>query len=204
VPLIPSGVDIIAILADRKKQTVVDFFSSIPRRLKGTIQRLCTDMYQGFVAAAEEQLPKVKIVVDRYHVAQAYRDCADTVRKHEIKRLKQELSQAEYQQIKGAMWPFRRAPGDLNDDEWALLDRLFTYSPKLEQAYALREELTEIFETDYTKAGAKCAIRAWCKRVRKSGIDEFESFLGTVDTWLDKITNYFLEGWSSGFVEGFQ
>ncbi|MEO1523760.1 MAG: transposase, partial [Cyanobacteria bacterium J06633_2] len=86
---------------------------------------------------------------------------------------------------------------------WALLDRLFTYSPKLEQAYTLREELTEIFETDYTKAGAKCAIRAWCKRVRKSGIDEFESFLGTVDTWLDKITNYFLEGWSSGFVEGF-
>ena len=204
VPLIPSGVDIIAILADRKKQTVVDFFSSIPSRLKGTIERLCTDMYQGFVAAAEEQLPKVKIVVDRYHVAQAYRDCADTVRKHEIKRLKQELSQAEYQQIKGAMWPFRRAPGDLNDEERALLDRLFTYSPKLEQAYTLREELTEIFETDYTKAGAKCAIRAWCKRVRKSGIDEFESFLGTVDTWLDKITNYFLEGWSSGFVEGFQ
>ena len=54
-----------------------------------------------------------------------------------------------------------------------------------------------------TKTGAKCAIRAWCKRVRKSGLDEFESFLGTVDTWLDNITNYFLEGWSSGFVEGF-
>ena len=39
--------------------------------------------------------------------------------------------------------------------------------------------------------------------MRKSGLDEFESFLGTVDTWLDNITNYFLEGWSSGFVEGF-
>ena len=51
--------------------------------------------------------------------------------------------------------------------------------------------------------GAKCAIRAWCKRVRKSELDEFVSFLGTMDTWLDKITNYFLDGWSSGFVEGF-
>ncbi|ESA35925.1 transposase [Leptolyngbya sp. Heron Island J] len=203
VPLMPSGVEIIAILADRKKQTVVNFFSSIPSRLKGSIQRVCTDMYQGFVAAAEEQLPAAKIVVDRFHVTQAYRGCADTVRKHEVKRLKQELSTAEYQQIKGAMWPFRKASDDLNDDERALLERLFTYSPKLEKAYTLREELTEIFERDYTKVGAKCAIRAWCKRVRKSGLDEFESFLGTVDTWLDKITNYFLEGWSSGFVEGF-
>ena len=203
VPLMPRGVAIVAILADRKKQTVVNFFNSIPPRLKGTIQRVCTDMYQGFVTAAEEQLPTAKIVVDRFHVAQAYRNCADTVRKHEIRRLKQDLSTEEYQQIKGAMWPFRKAPDALNDDEWALLERLFTYSPRLEKAYTLREELTEIFERDYTKAGAKCAIRAWCKRVRNSGLDEFESFLSTVDTWLDKITNYFLEGWSSGFVEGF-
>ncbi|MEO1523403.1 MAG: transposase, partial [Cyanobacteria bacterium J06633_2] len=94
----------------------------------------------------------------------------------------------EYQQIKGAMWPFRKAPDALNDDEWTLLERLFTYSPKLKKAYTLREELTEIFERDYSKAGAKCAIRAWCKRVRKSGLGEFESFLGTVDTWLDKLT----------------
>jgi transposase len=27
--------------------------------------------------------------------------------------------------------------------------------------------------------------------------------LTTVNNWLDEITNYFLEGWTSGFVEGF-
>ena len=121
----------------------------------------------------------------------------------EVKRLKQELSKEEYEQVKGAMWPFRKSPVELNDAHWELLERLFTYSPRLEQAYILREELTEIFERHYTKAGAKCAIRAWCKRVRRSGIKEFDSFLRTVENWLDKITNYFLEGLTSGFVEGF-
>jgi len=203
VPLMPQGVAVIAILADRKKQTVVDFFQSLPTRLKETIERICTDMYQGFVAAAEEEVPQAHIVVDRFHVARAYHDCADAVRKHELKRLKQTLSKEEYSQIQGAMWPFRKSPKDLDEKEQALLERLFDHSPKLKQAYTLREELTAIFERDYTKGGAKCAIRAWCKRVRNSGLDEFESFLGTVDTWLDLITNYFLEGWSSGFVEGF-
>ena len=203
VPLDPVGVEVLGVLADHQKETVVDFLASIPTRLKVTIKRVCSDMYQGFVNAAQDQLPWAKIVVDRFHVAQAYRDCADTVRKQEVKRLQQELSQAEYEQIKGAMWPFRKSPEDLKDEEQKLLERLFAYSPKLEQAYRLREQLTQIFERDYTKGGAKCAIRAWCKRVRKSGIKAFDSFLGTVQTWLDKITNYFLDRLTSGFVEGF-
>lgn len=202
-PLEPSGVEVLAVLGDRKKETVAHFLASIPTELKVTIKRVCTDMYQGFVGAVQAQLPWAKMVVDRFHVAKAYRGCADTVRKQEVKRLKQALSKAEYEQIKGAMWPFRKSPDHLKDEEHVLLDRLFSYSPKLKQAYQLREELTQIFEGDYTKSGAKCAIRAWCKRVRKSGIEAFEGFLGTVETWLDKITNYFLEGLTSGFVEGF-
>jgi len=67
----PQGVTVIAILADRQKQTVVDFFQSIPTRLKETIQRICTDMDQGFVAAAEEEVPQAHIVVDRFHGARA-------------------------------------------------------------------------------------------------------------------------------------
>ena len=199
----PSGVQLLSVLPDRKKQTVVDFLASIPQRLKGTVQRVCSDMYKGFVNAVQEQLPNAKIVVDRFHVAQAYHDCADTVRKQELRRLKKELSESEYEQIKGAMWPFRKSPADLKEEEKQLLERLFSYSPKLEQAYKLREELRKIFDGDYTKAGAKCAIRAWCKRVKKSGLKAFDSFLNTVDTWLDKITNYFLERFNSGFVEGF-
>jgi transposase len=154
------------------------------------------------VNAAQAALPGAKIVIDRFHVAQAYRACADTVRQQEVKRLKRELSKEKYQQIKGAMWPFRKPPVDLKDEEWDLLQRLFHSSPRLEQAYVLREELTAIFETDLTKDEAQGAISAWCERVRQSAIGAFDSFLGTVERWLDPITNYFLEGLTSGFVEG--
>lgn len=198
-----GGVKLLAVLPDRKKQTLLDFFASIPARLKATIERVCSDMYEGFVNAAHAAFPHAKIVIDRFHVAKAYRACADTVRKRELKRLKKELSKDEYKQIKGAMWPFRKAPKALTDEEKHRLECLLSHSVTLRQAYQLRNELTTIFERDYTKAGAKCAIRAWCKRVRKSGVEAFDSFLKTVETWLDKITNYFLERLSSGFVEGF-
>jgi transposase len=80
---------------------------------------------------------------------------------------------------------------------------VFTSSPKIEAAYSLREALTELFERDDTKAGATCAIRAWCQWVRASGLAAFEGFLGTIARWMDKITHDFQGRQTSGFVEGF-
>jgi transposase len=203
VPLEGGGVEMVAVLADRKKETVAAFLRTIPETRRRTIERACTDMYEGFVNALKEEIPWVEIVIDRFHVARAYRDCADTVRQKELKRLKRALPKAEYAEITGAMWPFRKRPGDLKPEERELLERVFSYSPKIEAAYHLREDLTDLFDRDYTKAGAKHAIRAWCKRVRQSGLAEFESALGTLDRWLEEITNDFQGRQTSGFVEGF-
>lgn len=202
-PLMNQGVEVLAVLPDRKKETVVNFFASIPDPLRKTIERVCTDMYLGFVNAAREQLPRAHIIIDRFHIARAYRNCADRVRRVELKLLKQNLSKKEYGDIKGAMWIFRKSPEQLKDEEWELLQRLFAYSPKMKEAYILREELTQIFDRKYDPKGAKCAIRAWCKRVRQSQISQFKSCLKTIETWLEPIANYFLERLTSSFVEGF-
>jgi transposase len=202
-PRAGGGVDILAGLGDRKQETVAAFLRSIPEALRYTSERACTEMYEGFVRAIEAEVPGAEVVIDRFHVARAYRDCADTVRKKEIQRLKSALPPAEYAEIKGAMWPFRKRPADLEPQEGELLERVFTLSPTLEEAYNLREDLTELFERDYTKAAAKCAMRAWYKRVRISGLAECEGFLGTIDRWMDQITNDFQDRQTSGFVEGF-
>lgn len=199
----PTGVEILAVLPDRSKETVAAFLESIPEPLKATIEAVCTDMYRGYEGAIRASLPEAKQVVDRFHVARAYRDCADKVRKQEMKRLKQELPEAKYKLLKGVMWAFRKREEDLQDHELNQLADFFERSPKAAQAYDLRQELTDIFEGSYSKVGAKCAMRAWCKRVEKSGLSAFDSFLTTIDNWLDEITNYFLEGQNSGFVEGF-
>jgi transposase len=65
VPLESGGVDVLAVLGDRQQETVANFLASIPTRLKCTIERVCSDMYKGFVSAAQAQLPGAKIVIDR-------------------------------------------------------------------------------------------------------------------------------------------
>jgi transposase len=193
---------VLAVLPDREKATVKAFLGSIPLRLRRTIHTVCTDMWPAYVNAAQEVLDQAVVVVDRYHVAKKYRDCADTLRKQELKRLKTELPKAEYQSFKGTMWPFRKNKANLGQSEVEVLDRLFSYSPPLKVAYDFREELTAIFEQKLTKVEATQAIKKWRKAVEASPLTCFDPFLTTLDTYLDEITNYFLHRHSSGFVEG--
>lgn len=196
-------VAVLAVLPDRKKATVQHFLATIPPNLRATIEAVCTDMWAGFVHAAREALgPGVVIVVDRYHVAKNYRHCADTLRRQVCQQLKRQLPQADYQQLKGVMWAFRKNRADLTEEEGELLQRLFAHSPELAQAYDLREALTAIFEAPLTKAQATIRIQAWRQQVIESGLHCYDSFLTTLDNWLDEITNYFCHRLTSAFVEG--
>ena len=99
---------ILGVLADRQKDTVIDFLRSIPERLKQTIHTVCCDMYEGYTEAVRAELKTAQIVIDRFHVAKAYRGGLDDLRKQELKRLKQELDETDYKQLKGSMWALRK------------------------------------------------------------------------------------------------
>jgi transposase len=132
-----------------------------------------------------------------------YRQCADELRKQVLRELKDSLSKEEYAFLKGTMWPFRRNSDDLAVEEKELLDLLLECAPDLKQAYQLREELTQIFEKDHNKSSATAAIRRWMRKVQRSQLSCFDSFLTTLNNWMDEITNYFIARLNSGFVEGF-
>jgi transposase len=195
-------VKVLAVLPDRKKQTVKQFLERMPRRVKRAIRTVCTDMYEGFIQAVKEVLGKAQVVIDRYHVAKLYRAGADRLRTQELRRLKKDLPKEDYAKLKGAMWPFRKKAADLEVEEQELLTRLFTYTPALRQAYELREELTGIFDAPLSKEAALLQIAEWQRRVRASGLSCYDRFLHTLEKWRDEIANYFLARHNSGFVEG--
>lgn len=200
-------VAILAVLPDRKKKTVRQFLDSIPRRLRATIESVCTDMWEGYIRAVEEfeqahEEVSLDVVVDRFHVAKNYRDCVDTLRKSECRRLKKELSETEYDAIKGVLWPCRKNNCDLTAKERRKLRAFFAYSPALKAAYTLREELTAIFDLPLNREEALQRLDKWQDKVRRQGVTCFDKFLKTLQNHLSLIANYFINRLSSGFVEG--
>ena len=207
VTIITARVDgkitILGVLKGRKKESVKEFLSSIPKRLKKTVKVVCSDMYDGYTNAATEVFENgVIIIVDRFHVAKLYRKVLDGLRKKEMKRLKKELSEEEYKKMKGVMWILRKDVKELTDEELEVLKCLFRHSPILESAYKLCNELTDIFEDDISRSAATRRINDWKKKIEESGLKCFNKFLSTLNKYWDKIINYFINRQTSGFVEG--
>ncbi len=195
--------ELLAVLENREKATVKAFFASIPKRLRRQLRVVCTDMYEGFVNAAKEVFSKrVQVVVDRFHVAKLYRGAVDELRKSELKRLKKALPEAEYKQLKGAMWALRRSLQNRTEADVRLLRRLFKHSPLLEAAYYASGILTDLFNRAVSKRSARYQIRRWIGLVKGSGLSCFDGFLKTLDKWREEILNYFVDRQTSGFVEG--
>lgn len=200
---LPDGrLVILGVLRNREKDTVIEFLRSIPDRLLKTVHTVCCDMYEGFIEAVREEIQDAEIVVDRFHVATKYRDAVDDLRKQELKRLQRELDEPAYKQLKGSMWALRKHRKDWTPEDRQVLRRLFAHSPELKLAYDLGEQLTSIFDQPISKSSAKVRIRAWIKRVKKSGLSCFDSFLKTLNNWWEEITNFFTLRANSGFVEG--
>jgi transposase len=193
---------VLGVLGDRTEATVQAFLDSIPARLRDTITTTCCDLYDSYLQACRASLPQARLVIDRFHVARLYRDAADSLRKSEMKRLKRTLPAETYRTLKGVLWAFRKRRDDLLPDERAVVDRLFALSPSLEAAYALREDLTLIFDTAPAKNKAKRLLRDWQAKVSASGLDCFDTFLDTLNRFWNEITNYFIDFQSSGFIEG--
>lgn len=185
-----------------------DFLTTIPQRLHPTIHTFCTDMWDGYLGAIADFMAahpevKAKVVIDRFHVAKNYREDFDKLRKRELRRLKKELPEATYQEVvHGMHWVLRHNYANLNDDDKVRLRRLFQYSPRLHQAYTLREELTAIFNLDLSLADGRQRLEKWSAKVTRRGPTCFNKFLKTLRTHLTEIANYFDKRASSGFVEG--
>lgn len=181
---------------------------TIPARLRTTIHTICSDMWDGYLGAAAEFMvtfPEVEadIVIDRFHVAQNYRDDFDTLRKKELRRLRQELPQETYQEVAHGMhWVLRHNHANLDEDDKVRLRNLFCYAPDLHQAYSFREELTAIFTMDLTITEGRQRLEKWIAKVESHPINYFDKFLKTLRNHLNEIANYFHKRANSGFVEG--
>ena len=91
---------------------------------------------------------RVKIVIDRFHVAKLYRKGLDTLRKHELQRLKKELSAEEYKQLQGVMWTLRKREAQVTlEDKEKFIGKYLSRLRKLNHVIA-------------PKAGVETQLRA--------------------------------------------
>ena len=153
--------------------------------------------------ACKNVFKKVPVVADRFHVRKLYRKSLITLRKSELVHLRKELTDKEYSQLKVAISILRKQKDYFTDSEKPIVEKLFALSPRLKLAYQFSRELSGIFDSHITPEVAKEKMIEWIDSVTESELNCFNTFIKTLTTYQEQITNYFIKRNNSGFVEGF-
>lgn len=189
---------VIEVLEDRLKESLDKYFDEMPQEMRSSIKQVSMDMWSPYRDSVVEKLPRVEIVIDRFHVMKNLNDCLTSSRR-EICRL---ASQEDKAKLKGCRWILVKNMDDLTIEEQDKLKVLYETSPELKQAHVLKEDFRNIFEEEDDREKASKALEDWIIRVRESGLKGLEKFLVTLGNWKDWILNYFNGKVSNGFVEG--
>lgn len=188
----------IAVLPDRSKETLDEFFDDMDEKTKKRIKEVSIDMWGPYADVVTEHLPKAKIVVDRFHVQQHLNDALTKVRR----KIQKDLTDQQKETIKGSRWLLVRNKEDLTKEEKEKLDEVFKACPILKKCYEAKERFRNIFEKVNNRAYARRKINQWIEDTHQNNLFYYDKFVKTLENWKQEILNYFISKTTNGFVEG--
>ncbi len=194
---------VLEVLENRSQETVRDYLQqNLKNGLLTQVIEVTTDMWDAYVSAVREAFGEhVRITIDRFHVMKNFQDHLTAARR-EIQR---QLPKEETQALKGTRWLWLTNVENLSVEERAKLATLGRRFPWLQHLREQRDKLRQLFEdrTIRTAAAGAAQLRAWMQEARQLGLKGLDDFCKTLDNWLEKIANYFVDRGSNGRVEGF-
>jgi transposase len=189
---------ILDVLKERTKAALEDWFDQRGRDWCAQVEVCCADMWDAYHEAAEAKLPKVRHVVDRFHVMKNLNDALSKARRS-IQNQADEATQAA---LKGCRWWLVKNRENLDEEDQASLELALAASPELKACYQLKEDFRNWFNQETDRQCAEQDLLAWIERVEASGFRALKAFVKTLRNWQEAILNYFDGRHSNGFAEG--
>jgi transposase len=194
---------VLEVLENREKTTIVAYLTQA--KLSGLlshVEEVTTDMWDGYVAAAQEVFGvSVQVTIDRFHVMKNFQECFTKARRE----LQNRLPEESRQKLKGSRWLWLTNTENLSVADRELLAELKREYPELGQLADQRDRFQMLFEDRGIRSSAEGVkeLSAWRDEVLRLGLKALEPFCRTLTNWMEMIANYFVNRSSNGRVEGF-
>ena len=186
--------EIVDILPSRKYADLALYFS---KKDTSTVEFFVSDLWKPYRDLCRTCFKKAKHIADKYHVIRQTGWAMEAVRKEEQK----ELNKHSRLRYKRTAHLLRKPKRKLKDEEKTLISQVFFASPKLENAYNLKERFYDVFCTS-NRTDACERLKDWCLISENSNIKRFQTCAKTMAEWSTSILNSVEYGYTNGMIEG--
>jgi transposase len=164
------------------------------------VEAVAMDMSAAYRGAVSTNLPKAKIVFDRFHVMKLFNEKLSDLRR----ALHREATDVMQKQVlKGTRWLLLKASENLDEekDERKKLEEALALNKSLAAAYYLKEDLRRFWEQPGKKF-ATSFLDGWIKRAEASGIRMLQQMAKTLAAHRSGLLAYYDVMITSGPMEG--
>jgi transposase len=187
---------VLDVLNFRTKEELIGYFKAKGSDFCARIEVLSCDLWDGFIATAKAVFPNADIVADRFHFFKLLNAVLDKERK----KLRYEFKNEE--EFKAIKWLLFKHWEELSEKQKRTLLRAFRKSNILRQLYFTKNELRNIFETEFTKEQAQKMVAQWIEQAKGLKHNTLNSFINTFERYFENILNFFTHRITNGIVEG--
>jgi transposase len=173
------------------------------KRLKSArakIRAVATDMSPAYIAAVLKNLPKARLVFDRFHVVKLFNEKLTELRRQLFREAEEGLAKNV---LKGIRWLLLMNRENLDDakQERARLEEALQLNRPLAIAYYLKDELRQFWEQPNYHAASRF-LTSWCRRAEASGIRILQKFAHTLLGHRSGLLAWYAHPISTGPLEG--
>ena len=193
----PQNRRVLDILPNRFEQDLIRYFRGFQDR--SGVKYFVIDMNRHFKNVAKICFPNARIVADRYHVTRQAVWAMENVRKNEQRNLPDRLRKY----FKRSRYLLNIPMEKLTEEQIASLSLMFELSPRLADAYYLKNDFLSVMHAPDSEKGSQL-LCDWLILAESQlhYLPEFQKCTETFHNWSQEILNALDVPWSNGFVEG--
>lgn len=186
---------VIDILPNRYENDLIRYFSQFESRKN--VKYFVCDMNPHFRQVGKICFKNAVVVADRYHVIRQAYWAMERVRKNEQNK----LSTSFRKYFKKSKYLLMRPIEKLTGEEASKLALMLEISPRLADAYRLKNEFLTVIRSK-SSAGGRKKLVDWLSSVEVMDLPEFRDCTKAYHNWFKEILNSMDVPWSNGFIEG--
>lgn len=190
---------VLAVLDDRKKASLANYFASLSREQLEGIEAVAMDMWEPYIQATRDSVPDAdeKIVLDKFHIASHLCDAVDRVRRKERKDLIEEGDD----RLKGTKFDWLKNPENFTLESWKRFEALRESTLKTARAWAIKETAMQLWDYKYVGA-ARTFFGRWYWWATHSRLEPIIEKARMMRRYLENILTYLKHRITNAVTEG--
>jgi transposase len=196
----PQTKRLLYVAQERTQLSLRAFFKLLGTQGCASLRFVCSDMWKPYLKVIAQMAGHAVHVLDRFHIMKKFNEAIDSVRREEVRRLKQ---RGEKPILRHARWCLLKRPKNMTPGQATKLKELLSCNLRSVRAYLLREDFQR-FWAYVRPSSAGRFLDDWCKRAMRSRLEPIKKVVGTLRAHRDLLLNWFRARgtMSSGVVEG--